>query len=82
LDEIDVHSDLGESDLVKELSFITELKSARTDDDILDVSVRFEFDCEANVIPTISSPFLADGDANFSLLSSSDDMESPPEPAD
>jgi hypothetical protein len=88
LEEIDVHEDLGESDLESEFSaiepssFMTELKSARADDDMLEVSVRFELDWDAMVMPTI--PFdiakppapLPDG-ATFSLLSSSDDIESP-----
>jgi len=93
LEEIDVHEDLGESDLESEFraiepsSFMTELKSARADDDddMLEVSVRFELDWDAMVMPTI--PFdiakppapLPDG-ATFSMLSSSDDIESPPEP--
>ena len=82
-----VQEDLGESDLVNEFnsivpsSFITELKSAKTDEYMLDVSVLLEFDFyPCTVTPTLSEPPacpLSD-DFFFFFLSSSDDIESEP----
>jgi hypothetical protein len=54
LEESDVFEDLGESDLDSS-PFMPELKSANTDEVMLEVSVRFESDREAVVTPTFSN---------------------------
>jgi hypothetical protein len=58
-------------------SFNTELKSARTEDDIEDVSVRFEFDCDSILT---SLGFGGGLRAVATFFASSDDTESEPEP--
>jgi len=80
--EDDLESDFN---AIEPSSFMTELKSARTDEDMLEVSVRFEFDWDAMVMPTIpfgkaNPPAPLPDETAFSLLSSSDDIDSPPEP--
>ena len=60
-------------------SFKTELKSARTDDDIEEVSVRFEFDCDSTLT---SLGFDGGLRAVATFFASSDDTESEPEPDD
>ena len=87
LEESDVHEDLGESDLDSEIvpsSFITELKSARTLEDMLDVSAMADappalpLDCP--VAPPLP-PRPEEATLSF-LLAPSDEMESDPDPED
>lgn len=54
LEDRDVFEDLGESDL-ESSSFIPELKSANTDEDMLEVSVRFESERDAIETPTFNN---------------------------
>ena len=58
-------------------SFNTELKSARTEDDIDEVSVRLEFDCDS-----ILTSLGFDRGFRAVATSSSEDTESDPEPDD
>ena len=75
-------SDLGDDEpefMARVSSFTTELKSARTDDDIEEVSVRFEFDCD----PILTSLGFEGGlRAVATFLASSEDTESEPDPDD